>query len=75
MVRFFAAAAEAAGTNGQHTDAVTVAELKASLNAQHPRLGPVLAACSVLVDGICADDDAVVADSATVDVLPPFAGG
>lgn len=75
LVRFFAAAADAAGVAEQPVHARTLGELRASLTAEHSRLAPLLGCCAVLVDGVRADDDAVLPASATVDVLPPFAGG
>lgn len=75
LVRFFAAAAEAAGAPERDSDAATIGELKAALTAQHPRLGELWGCCSVLVDGTRAGDDAALPAAATVDVLPPFAGG
>ena len=84
-VRLFAAAAEAAGTSAASFDDVpTAGALRAALlgrlPAQHGtdggELARVLGRCSLLADGVrLADDDATVPDGATVDVLPPFAGG
>lgn len=84
-VRLFAAAAHAAGR-----DQVSVApgELREVLSAVRGcaddavRYDRVLAVCSVLGDGRliagageAATSTVPVADDATVDVLPPFAGG
>ena len=79
-VRYFAAAAEAAGVTVDvldETAARTAADLRATVVAAHgPELERVLARCSLLAAGsrLAHDDDAVPA-GATVDVLPPFAGG
>ncbi|GAB3611340.1 MoaD/ThiS family protein [Humibacter ginsengiterrae] len=76
-VRFFAGAAEAAGLDEQQVDAsMTFGELRAALADEHgAEFARVLERCAVRVDGArLADDDLVPAD-ATVDVLPPFAGG
>ncbi len=79
-VRWFAAAGEAAGRTSevvQVEDATTTGELLArAVGAHGERLGQVVAACSVLVDG-CVDEQRsqVLRPGATVDVLPPFAGG
>jgi hypothetical protein len=56
---------------------VTLDELVQSLTDQHgERLGVVLKAASFLVDGLaCHDRGAALPVGATVDVLPPFAGG
>ena len=79
LVRYFAGAAAAAGTDEESLDldaTTTVAELRASLGRQRPGLVPVLAVASLLVDGVVAtDDDAPLAAATQVDVLPPFAGG
>lgn len=78
-VRYFAAARAAAG-NEQETirlqPATTVAELVALLSARDEALAKVLLRCSFLCDGIAVRDDAMeLRDTATIDVLPPFAGG
>lgn len=76
-VRYFAGARAAAGLTEEPADAPTMAALVAALGEAHgPRLAKVLAACSFLVDGVAARDlTAPLPDRATVDVLPPFAGG
>lgn len=76
-VRYFAAAAEAAGTGTDDVVAGTAGELRAAVVARRgAELGRVLARCSLLADGVrLADDAAPVRDGSTVDVLPPFAGG
>jgi len=77
QVRYFAAAAEAAGTPSESVAASTVGELRARMVAAHgPELERVLTRCALLVDGLRADDDATaLAATDVVDVLPPFAGG
>jgi molybdopterin converting factor small subunit len=76
-VRFFAAARAAAGTSEQRYSAPTLNELLVALSDAHgPALEKVLAVASYLVDGVrCFDRDAPLPAGATVDVLPPFAGG
>jgi molybdopterin converting factor small subunit len=76
-VRYFAGARAAAGVPSETTSAVTLDELVQSLTNQHgERLGVVLKAASFLVDGLaCHDRGAALPLGATVDVLPPFAGG
>ena len=74
-VRYFAAAAEAAGVEEEHLDASTVGELKAQLVAKYGEpMTKVLASGSFLVDGVVRRDDATPV-GARIDVLPPFAGG
>lgn len=74
-VRYFAAAAEAAGTDAEERSESTLATLRAALVADHPVLDGILDRCAVLVDGTRRDDDAPLANVTHVDVLPPFAGG
>lgn len=71
-VRLFAAARDAAGTSEYDTPAATLGEV---LAAGPTGLAAVLARCSYLVDGQHAELSRPVPDGATVDVLPPFAGG
>jgi sulfur-carrier protein len=76
-VRYFAAAAEAAGRASEPLAAATVGALRAAMvDAHGPELERVLARCSLLVGGRRVDDPAHrLADGDLVDVLPPFAGG
>jgi sulfur-carrier protein len=76
-VRYFAAARAAAGVAEEQTDAPTLAALVASLSAvRGDRLATVLGAASFLVDGLAWHDrETPLPAGATVDVLPPFAGG
>ncbi|MBM2616941.1 MoaD/ThiS family protein [Actinoplanes sp. LDG1-06] len=77
-IRYFAGARAAAnGTRSETVEATTLGELKQQLTDRHgERLGVVLKAASFLVDGLtCHDETAPLPTDATVDVLPPFAGG
>ena len=76
-IRYFAAAAAAAGAASETRPAATLGELLAALRAAHGAdFAQVLGRCSVLVDGVASTDPATpVADGATVDVLPPSPGG
>ncbi|SDO96045.1 Molybdopterin converting factor, small subunit [Microbacterium sp. ru370.1] len=74
-MRYFAAAAEAAGTDGEDRSEQTLATLRAGIVTDHPELGGILDRCAVLVDGTRHDDDAALDGVIHVDVLPPFAGG
>ncbi len=76
-VRFFAAARAAAGVAEEQADAPTLAALVSGLSAgRGDRLAAVLGAASFLVDGLAWHDrEAALPPGATVDVLPPFAGG
>jgi len=75
-VRYFAAAADAAGREEEQlTGMSTVAELKSALVERYgDAMARVLASGSFLVDGVVSRDDARSLGS-RVDVLPPFAGG
>ncbi len=81
VVRYFAAAAEAAGCEEETIEAgladtlTTVGAVRARLIARYGEpMARVLANGSFLVDGVVQrTDDARV--GARIDVLPPFAGG
>jgi molybdopterin synthase sulfur carrier subunit len=76
-VRFFAGARSAAGTAEEKVPATTLDELVGVLTAAHgAALGKILSVASFLVDEVvCHDRQAALPDGASVDVLPPFAGG
>jgi molybdopterin converting factor small subunit len=76
-VRYFAAARAAAGVAEERAEAPTLADLVAGLARERGAgLERVLGVASFLVDGLLwRDRDAPLPPGATVDVLPPFAGG
>ena len=76
-VRYFAGAAEAAGCEQEAVEASTLGSLRDAMVTLHgDALARVLGRCSLLIDGQRADAPATpVPAGATVDVLPPFAGG
>ncbi|HCE60573.1 MAG TPA: molybdopterin synthase sulfur carrier subunit [Janibacter terrae] len=76
LIRFFAGAAEAAGTDTLEVDAAghTVDSLRAQLGAGNDRLAKVLVASSLLADGQ-RRSEGPLDDVTQLDVLPPFAGG
>lgn len=75
-VRLFAGAADAAGVESCDVPATTTAELVAALTSTYgAKLGAVLPRCSMLVDGVATVGDTPIANDASIDVLPPFAGG
>ena len=74
-VRLFAAAAAAHGSPTATTSAPTLDALRHELTRDNPVLADVLQRCSFLLDGRQARGDVSLAGVATVDVLPPFAGG
>jgi sulfur-carrier protein len=82
VIRYWAAARDAAGTVEEPYDAATLAEALAAARERHagqPRFARVLTICSYLVDGDPvggrAHDAVPLADGGVVEVLPPFAGG
>lgn len=75
-VRYFAGAAEAAGIETEVMVARTADGLRQAMAGAHgPGLARVLERCSLLADGLRVDGQTPIPDGATVDVLPPFAGG
>jgi molybdopterin converting factor small subunit len=75
-VRYFAGARAAAGVAEETFAASTLGDVVTELTGRGEPLSRVLTACSYLVDGLAArDHELPLRDGATVDVLPPFAGG
>ncbi|WP_113699056.1 MoaD/ThiS family protein [Nonomuraea lactucae] len=78
-VRYWAAAKVAAGTAEEPFEAATLGELMTKITQDRTELARVVSRSSFLVDGSPvgrrAYDDVVLADGATVEILPPFAGG
>ena len=76
-VRYFAGARAAVGVDTETREAGSLDQLVGQIVDTHgERLEKVLTACSFLVDGTqTRDRSLVLAPGATVDVLPPFAGG
>ncbi|AND16644.1 molybdopterin synthase sulfur carrier subunit [Rathayibacter tritici] len=76
-VRYFAAAKAALGRGSDELTGVEdLGALEARLVASAPDAAPVLARCTFLIGGVSTTDRATALPAdATVDVLPPFAGG
>ena len=79
-VRYFAAARAAAGAETESLELagdVTVDSVLAAVVKRHgDELARVLERCSFLLDEVAVRDRSVpLPDRATLDVLPPFAGG
>jgi molybdopterin synthase sulfur carrier subunit len=74
-VRYWAAARAATGVPSDLVSGATVDEVVAAAVSLHPGLRPVAAVATFLVDGSAATRDRPVPAGATVEVLPPFAGG
>jgi molybdopterin converting factor small subunit len=73
-VRFWAGARRAAGRDSEQCEASTVAQLLEQLSSRPP-LAAIIRASSILVNGVAAKGDTALPEGATIDVLPPFAGG
>ena len=81
-IRYWAAAKDAAGAPEEDVEAVTLAGALAAALAARPRddrLRQVLARSSFLVNALPvrrdAHEETILDDGATIEVLPPFAGG
>ncbi len=78
-IRYFAGAQAAAGVGEERLPAAGPVPLKELADELARRHGPVLArvldAAAFLIDEVPGPRDRVVPAGATVDVLPPFAGG
>lgn len=83
-IRYWAAAKDAAGVAAESIDAGTLADaLSAALGGRDhdggERLRGVLARSSFLIDGqpagVRPHREITLADTAVIEVLPPFAGG
>lgn len=88
LIRYFAAARAAAGTEAETVEiptdrSCTRRDVEALLVRAHPQpppgqppLAEVLARSSFLLDGVaCPDPGTPVPAGAVLDVLPPFSGG
>lgn len=78
LVRYWAGARAAAGVTEEYVtlpEDATVADVVAVVVEQHPALRPVLEVASLLLDGRAARREEPVGPAATLEVLPPFAGG
>lgn len=79
-IRYFAAAAEAAGTTHERLEVApgtTLAALREALAGRGTQMARVIGLSSYLVNSLSAPADGLqeLADGDRVDVLPPFAGG
>jgi len=75
-VRYWAGARAAAGTAEESYDGATLGAVLDQAAAAHGAgLARVLSVASFLVDGVRTSRETALTDGATVEVLPPFAGG
>lgn len=79
-LRYFAAAAEAAGCLAEQLElpaGTTLTGLRALLTGRSPQMAQVVGASTFLLNAVSSRPEAstTLADGDRVDVLPPFAGG
>lgn len=74
-LRYWAAAKAATGVEAEPRPAGRVGDILTAACHEHADLERVLQVATVLCDGRPADRDDVVPGGATLEVLPPFAGG
>lgn len=78
-IRYWAGAKAAAGVESEDIEAGSIAAaLTEARNRHEPKLGPVLSASSVLLDGVAVGAERraePLTGPVAIEVLPPFAGG
>ncbi len=74
-VRYWAAARAATGVDAEQVRGTTVGAVIDAAVARHPELSRVARVATLLLDGRNVSRDAPVVVGATLEVLPPFAGG
>lgn len=78
LVRYWAGARAAAGIAEEYvplTAGASVADVIAEVRRSRPGLEPVLDVAALLLDGRAVRREEQVGAAATLEVLPPFAGG
>lgn len=77
LVRYFAAARQAVGLSEENLDgSAGLAGILADVSSRSDRIAAIFSRCAFLVNGRHAEPTAdPLPLGATVDVLPPFAGG
>ena len=74
-IRYWASARAAAGCDSERFPGRDVGDVLEAAAAAHTGLGVVLGVCTVLLDGRAVTASQVLSNGATIEVLPPFAGG
>ena len=77
-VKLFARASELAGCSEIDVDAApgaSVADFRAALQTQHPKLKPIAESLFVAIDSEYASDDQVIPETAQIACFPPVSGG
>ncbi|ACV06998.1 MULTISPECIES: MoaD/ThiS family protein [Kytococcus] len=76
QIRWYAGAAQAAGTESETATLSGPGSIREVLAAHRPGAAAVLERCSFLVDGRRLEgEEPFPTEAGTLDVLPPFAGG
>lgn len=76
-VRFFAAAADAAGTREstiEVPDGATLDDALQIIDSTYPRVTKIRSQCTVFIDDMRTENPDI-SNARTLDILPPFAGG
>jgi len=74
-IRYWASARAAAGCDSERLVGHRVGDVLEAAAAAHTGLGVVLRVCTVLLDGRQVTASEPLSEGATIEVLPPFAGG
>lgn len=74
-VRYWAAARAATGVDAEQVRGATAGAVVDAAVARHPDLSRVARVATLLLDGRAVGREAPVPAGATLEVLPPFAGG
>jgi molybdopterin synthase sulfur carrier subunit len=74
-LRYWAGARVAAGADAEAYAGQTVGDVLTQASTRHTALEPVFAVSSILLDGSPAARHDPLTEGATLEVLPPFAGG
>jgi sulfur-carrier protein len=74
-IRYWASARAAAGCERESFPGHFVGDVLKAAAAAHTGLGVVLEVSTILLDGRAVTSSEVLSQGATLEVLPPFAGG
>jgi sulfur-carrier protein len=74
-IRYWASARAAAGCERESFPGRDVGDVLEAAAAAHTGLGVVLQVCTILLEGRPVTSSEVLWQGATLEVLPPFAGG
>jgi molybdopterin converting factor small subunit len=74
-IRYWASARAAAGCDDERFGGHHVGDVLEAAVAAHTGLGDVLRVSTILLDGRQVTASELLSEGATIEVLPPFAGG